>query len=55
MVLAIHSWQDSASYEGQWVNDVSEGKEVYSTADGLIYKSEWKNNKCKGRGAEEIK
>ena len=55
MVLAIHSWPDGASYEDQWVNDVSEGKGIYSTADGLIYKCEWKSNKCNGRGAEEIK
>ena len=37
MVFAIHNWPDGASYEGQWANDLSSGKGVYSTTEGLIY------------------
>ena len=37
-------------YEGEWKNDMMDGKGVYKYASGATYSGEWKNNRHHGKG-----
>lgn len=37
-------------YNGDWVNDMKEGKGIYNYPDGRKYEGEWKNNNMNGQG-----
>lgn len=46
----IQKWPDGATYEGEWKDDVAQGKGKLIHPDGDIYYGEWKNDKANGYG-----
>jgi hypothetical protein len=44
-----------ATYEGGFLNGARNGNGTYTTADGLVYKGEWKDNKRNGYGEQTAK
>ena len=43
-------WPNGRSYEGEFENDVKNGKGTYQWADGQVYTGEWLNGKQHGQG-----
>jgi hypothetical protein len=41
-------WPNGRSYEGEFENDVKNGKGTYQWADGQVYTGEWLNGKQHG-------
>ncbi len=49
--IQSHTWADGSHYEGDYKNNVREGKGVYISAfDGSRYEGEWKDDKRNGKG-----
>lgn len=46
----IQKWPDGAIYEGEWRDDIAEGKGKLVHVDGDVYYGEWKNDKANGYG-----
>ena len=56
MILAIHSWPDSISYESQWMKGFKHGNGQFYTKDGYLgYDGEWEWGEPYGRSAAEMK
>ena len=43
-------WKNGAIYEGEFDNDMLNGKGLYIFPDGKKYNGDWKNNKMDGTG-----
>jgi len=43
-------WPNGRSYEGEFENDIKNGKGTYQWADGQVYTGEWHNGKQHGQG-----
>ena len=46
----VFSWNDSRSYDGQYVKDQKEGVGVFKWPDGRRYEGQWRNGKQHGHG-----
>lgn len=46
----VQKWPDGAIYEGEWREDVAEGKGKLVHVDGDVYYGEWKQDKANGFG-----
>ena len=43
-------WASGEKYDGDWKNDMQEGKGTYLYASGTHYEGEWRNGVMEGKG-----
>ena len=48
--FGIQVWPDGAKYEGQWENNMANGKGRYYHSSGDVYDGDWLNDKAYGYG-----
>ena len=48
--LAVHDYEDSSSYSGDWVRGMRSGWGVFTTPDGVRYAGEWRTDRYDGLG-----
>jgi len=53
--IGLFEQENGDKYEGDWKDDLKNGKGVIYYANGEIYDGEWKNDKYCGKGKRVIK